>query len=226
LKPTRGPAAGWIQQIPPARRGPLLSLAVLLLFICSLVLYERFSLRAPGSSVAQSPTDGTPPVTAVGEAGAAAEGEASTAAAKVNAERPKHLLHPLQGGLRLIQAYGFAYSHTYADYRLHPGIDLAAEPGELVMAAANGKVLSVEESPLEGRVLTLDHQNGLITRYAGLGKLSVPLDAAVQAGQIIGQIGDPPAARAAAGSHLHFQVLTDGEPVNPVDYFKRSAANE
>lgn len=128
---------------------------------------------------------------------------------------PVELAFPLSGEPEVLQAYEFAFSPLYEDYRLHPGIDFAAAEGQAVLAAAPGKVVSVETDLEAGMAVVVDHGGGLMTRYAGLGQVQVRPEARVAQGTRLGTIRKPVDG---AQPFLHFEVLEDGDPVDPSTY--------
>ena len=114
------------------------------------------------------------------------------------------------------------YNATLGDWRTHDGVDIAAEAGTSVLAASSGTVLSVEEDPLMGTTVVLEHAGGYQTTYANLqAEPQVAVGDTVSAGQIIGAVGDTAAAEASQGPHLHFSVTKDGEPVDPQEFLSQ-----
>lgn len=210
LKPTRGLSTTRLSQLPKERRLALGSLAFLVVLLGSLTLYQRFAV--PKAS------EPSPGVRAPAVPQEEAPGDASEVAGKPDvstvAPPPQQLMKPLSGRHQTVQAYGMAYSELFGDYRLHSGIDYAAAVGESVLAAGTGKVTRIDDDPVEGRVVELDHGGGMFTRYGGLGEIKVGLNATVQAGTVIGQVA------AGETTHLHFEVLVSGAPVDPAPYVK------
>ena len=100
----------------------------------------------------------------------------------------------------------------------HKGVDLCAPKGAPVLATANGIVVVSTESPSYGKMIRLDHRNGLETLYAHLSARYVNEGARVKRGQQIGAVG---ATGRATGNHLHYEVLVNGNPVNPLAYMPR-----
>ena len=98
----------------------------------------------------------------------------------------------------------------------HQGVDIAAPTGTPVKAAGDGKVIAATAryngSAAWGNVVVIDHGHGLVTRYAQLDRYIVRKGEAVQAGDAIGAVG---ATGRATGPHLHFEVLKDGEHIDP-----------
>lgn len=138
----------------------------------------------------------------------------------VMAEPPALIVEPLKG--EVLMAFSMdqlVYSPTLADWRTHDGVDIAAAPGSTVLAATAGTVSSVEDDPLMGTTVVIDHQGGYTTTYSNLqAKPTVASGDLVTAGQIIGAVGATAAAEAAQSPHLHFAVSRDGEPVDPSEF--------
>lgn len=99
--------------------------------------------------------------------------------------------------------------------RMHEGIDIAAGYGSPVVAAAGGTVISAGWRGGYGNVVEISHQGGLVTKYAHLSSINVHRGQQVERGQLIGRVG---ATGYATGPHLHFEVLVNGRPRNPVNY--------
>ena len=112
------------------------------------------------------------------------------------------------------------YNEALKDWRAHSGIDLEAEPGTQVVAAANGIVERVFDSNM-GKCVEIDHQNGYKTLYANLDDdITVQEGNEVAEGDVIGAVGDTALGDATELPHLHFEVIKDGQNVNPVDFFE------
>ena len=97
----------------------------------------------------------------------------------------------------------------------HAGLDFAAAPGTPIHAAAGGTVVFAGLKPDFGRVVEIDHGNGLVTRYAHASALWVKSGDFVAPGDAIAAVGS---TGRSTGAHLHFEVLRDGEAVNPRRY--------
>lgn len=95
----------------------------------------------------------------------------------------------------------------------HDGMDIAANPLEMVRAAASGTVVFAGEEPTRfGRQVLIDHGNGWQTSYGHLAKVTVAKGDIVKTGERIGLTGD---AGIATGTELHFEIRKDGRDVDP-----------
>jgi murein DD-endopeptidase MepM/ murein hydrolase activator NlpD len=111
------------------------------------------------------------------------------------------------------------YDRTMADWRTHGGIDISAPLGTHVLAAANGKVTSVEADPLYGTTVTIEHGDGVESIYANLSaQPTVYVGDSVSVGDVIGAVGSTAIGESALGTHLHFSMRAGGESADPLDY--------
>jgi len=95
----------------------------------------------------------------------------------------------------------------------HTGLDVATEPGELVYAAASGRVVFRDLTRRLGFVVLVDHGQGLVTGYGHLASALPEAGESVTRGQAIGRVARGGVGR---GSHLHFSVQQDGLPLDPL----------
>lgn len=101
--------------------------------------------------------------------------------------------------------------------RPHEGVDIAAPPGTPILAAARGRVTFAGMNGDYGWMVEIDHGNGLVTRYAHmLNRPPVTRGQRVERWQKIGEVG---ASGLATAPHLHYEVLRNGVPMNPISYF-------
>lgn len=118
--------------------------------------------------------------------------------------------------------YSFWYNSTLNKYRLHTGIDFAAEAGTKVCAAYDGKIESITQDLLEGGKIVIDHGNGLKTVYASIDVNSaLKVGASVNAGDQLGTVSaatDAMGKEYNEGSHLHFETLENDRYINPTAY--------
>jgi hypothetical protein len=95
----------------------------------------------------------------------------------------------------------------------HSGTDFRGQPGTPVLAAGDGIVAFCGRLGGYGNVIDVDHGGGVVTRYAHLRRFETRKDAAITAGEVIGQVGS---TGRTTGPHLHFEVRLDGAPVSPI----------
>lgn len=100
---------------------------------------------------------------------------------------------------------------------VHSGIDLMAPYGTQVVATGGGRVVEVlRQGSGMGNMVIIDHGNGLRTVYAHLSDIYVAINQKVVRGKVIGKVGNSGASLTTA---LHYEVLKNGRPVDPVHYF-------
>jgi len=95
----------------------------------------------------------------------------------------------------------------------HGGLDISADKGRPVYATADGKVESTDWNGNYGNLIVLDHGYGLKTRYGHLSGFHVKAGDRVQRGAVIGYVGS---TGRATGAHLHYEVLANGQLINPL----------
>lgn len=136
------------------------------------------------------------------------------------AKKPFKTTSPVSG--EEISAYSMealSYNETTRDWRVHNGVDIAADAGTEVCAAADGEVYTVYEDDSMGYTVVIRHDGGYLTRYASLSQdILVKSGDAVSAGQVIGYVGDSALVETTLGSHIHFSVTHQDEPMNPADF--------
>lgn len=111
-------------------------------------------------------------------------------------------------------------SETTGTWQTHNGVDLACEAGTNVYAIDAGTVAEVNNNPLWGYTVSIDHGNGVLTRYCGMdGSVEVRAGDAVQSGQKIGVTGTVPDIESALPPHLHLEVQKSGVYIDPVQYY-------
>ena len=129
---------------------------------------------------------------------------------------------PLEGETVAVYAMDMlTYNQTTRDWRTHNGVDITAEEGTAVRAAAAGTVYNVYEDETMGMTVVIRHQDGYVTKYASLAEdVAVKPGDEVELGQKIGCVGDTALLESAIGCHVHFSVTRDDKPVNPAEFLE------
>ena len=149
--------------------------------------------------------------------------EESTAVTEPTATVPKQPLKtaaPVEGEpVAEFAMECLAYNATTRDWRVHAGVDLAAEAGTEVKAAADGEVYTVYEDPQMGTTVVIRHEDGYTTHYASLAQeVFVSAGDKVQLGDAIGTVGTSALMESALPDHVCFRVTKDGETVDPAEF--------
>ncbi len=97
-------------------------------------------------------------------------------------------------------------------YEFHSGMDIDGDVGDLVVAPANGTVVSSGWQGGYGRMIEIDHGNGLTTRYGHLSRVNVSEGDLIRRGQLIALVGS---TGRSTGPHLHYELRLDKKPINP-----------
>ena len=143
--------------------------------------------------------------------------EATTAPTE---RKPLKTMSPVSG--ESISGYSMealSYNQTTRDWRVHNGVDLAAEAGAEVKAAADGEVYTVFEDDAMGTTVVIRHQDGYTTKYASLAEnVSVKPGDTVTMGQVIGYASDSAIVESTLGAHVHFGVTCNDVPVDPAEF--------
>ena len=103
--------------------------------------------------------------------------------------------------------------------RMHRGVDQGASTGTPVGASKDGSVIFADWQGGYGRLVLIDHHDGVVTAYAHLSSFSVSAGQAVSQGQTIGAVGS---TGNSTGPHLHFETRVNGAAVNPRQYLPPS----
>ena len=112
-----------------------------------------------------------------------------------------------------------SYNQTTRDWRVHNGIDLAAEENAPVMAAADGEVYTVYQDDAMGHTVVIRHNDGYTTCYSSLSEaVSVKPGDKVVMGDTIGYAADSAIVESTLGSHVHFSVTHYDEPMDPLEF--------
>jgi murein DD-endopeptidase MepM/ murein hydrolase activator NlpD len=129
-------------------------------------------------------------------------------------------LWPVMG--RLLSYFGRRDDPFRGHDAWHSGLDISASIGTPVRASADGVVRAAEWAGAYGKLIVVDHGNGLSTYYAHLSRLDVLPGQEVRMGQVIGATG---ATGRVTSPHLHYEVRRGGVPENPRPYLASSATS-
>jgi murein DD-endopeptidase MepM/ murein hydrolase activator NlpD len=114
-------------------------------------------------------------------------------------------------------SFGFRKDPFTGKKRFHAGMDLAAKEGTDVKAVMAGKVQIVDNQKGYGKMVVLDHGQGYTTLYAHNSDITVKTGDLVQKGSTIAKVGS---TGRSTGPHLHFEVIKDGQKLDPENYLK------
>lgn len=179
---------------------------------------ESGSVADPSEPSSAAPSPSQP--TAVRPNQPALSNNAVDAPQQQTPAEPLKVMAPLQG--QMLQGYAvdaLAYNETTKDWRTHAGIDIAAPAGTEVCAAADGVVYAVYDDESLGRTVVVRHTGNYTTYYSNLAEdVRVSAGDTVDAGAILGVIGDTALTEVAAEPHLHFAVVHNDKDMDPAEF--------
>lgn len=131
------------------------------------------------------------------------------------------LVKPVKGSVAKKFAYdSLVYMKTLNQWSTHFGVDIAGKIGDDVVSALKGTVDSTYKDPLLGNCVKIKSDNDVMCIYAGLvNTTTVKKGDAIEAGELIGQLGNTASCEATEDPHLHFEVWVKTAPQNPEPYF-------
>ncbi|NLC77505.1 MAG: M23 family metallopeptidase [Clostridia bacterium] len=188
-----------------------------LLFFSLLVVFQ---MEGPAAVVLQDniryvlaagESDLTPVLEAMARSGLWLEPFDNEMGQKAGAVNDELLAIPVSG--KVARRFGEQRSPIDHSLIFHNGIDILAEPGAAVRATLAGTVVRVELDPYLGRIVELEHHQGLSSLYGNLGEVLVDIGQTVEQGEILGKAGGN------APSHMktiHFEVRDKGVPIDPM----------
>jgi murein DD-endopeptidase MepM/ murein hydrolase activator NlpD len=127
---------------------------------------------------------------------------------------------PVTGEIDLSSPFGVRVDPFVHVAAMHTGLDFRGETGEPIHATAAGTVTSAGWSGGYGRMIEIDHGNGLATRYGHLSEIDVRVGDKIRIGQTIGRLGS---TGRSTGPHLHYETRVDGEAVDPQKFLTAGA---
>ena len=138
-------------------------------------------------------------------------------------ENKVEFIRPIEGETsKVFSMDSLIYSETLQEWVTHRGVDIKAEKGAEVKAIADGTIKSIKTDPRYGISVIIKHSKGFESVYACLLNEAQGLKEGdtIKQGQVIGSIGNSGIFESAEGMHLHFEMLKDGDYVNPDIYVK------
>lgn len=129
------------------------------------------------------------------------------------------LIWPIDGNVLLNYSMDeTVYFSTLDQYKYNPALVIAGNVGQEVKSAEDGKVTAIKTDNQTGVTVTVSLGDGYEAVYGQLGEVCVTQGENITEGDIIGYLGEPTKYYSVEGCNLYFQLLKDGEPVNPLEY--------
>ncbi len=111
-------------------------------------------------------------------------------------------------------------NETMGDWRIHSGVDIAAEEGTSVRVIADGTVEKVETDSMMGNTITVKHADGLVSIYANLADgITLKSGDSLKGGDVIAKIGKTALAECMQDAHLHLEVTKNGKAIDPLSLY-------
>lgn len=130
---------------------------------------------------------------------------------------------PIEGGGRITSTFGFRDHPTNGAAEFHTAVDIAAAKGTNVLAAADGTVVTCEETAGLGKHIVIDHGHDFLTVYGHCDKLLAKVGTRVREGEVIAKVGN---TGDSTGYHLHFGMKKSGLYFNPAYIFPQYISGE
>lgn len=129
------------------------------------------------------------------------------------AEAPN--LWPVEG--RITGSFGERIDPFNGEGAFHRGVDISSDYGHRVLAPADGIVMSAGPESGYGKLIEIQHANGIVTRYGHLSAFAVSNGQRITRGEVIGYVGT---SGRSTGPHLHYEVWVHNSPVNPYKFLR------
>jgi murein DD-endopeptidase MepM/ murein hydrolase activator NlpD len=150
--------------------------------------------------------------------------KASSSKATTTANQSLLFMMPCSGDV--INAYSNnipVYNKTLDDWRVQDGVDIAAKQGVPVVAAADGTVSEIKQDVLFGQEIVIDHGNGIKSIYGNLTtNVTVKKAQKVNAGDVIGCVGQTAQGEISLVSHLYFAMTKNNAYIDPFSFVKKT----
>ncbi|HXF90224.1 MAG TPA: M23 family metallopeptidase [Xanthobacteraceae bacterium] len=124
---------------------------------------------------------------------------------------------PINGDIDLSSGFGLRMDPFVRAMAMHTGVDFRSNTGDPVRATANGTVTVAGWNGGYGKMVEIDHGNGISTRYGHLSEILVKPGQSVRGGQLVGRVGS---TGRSTGPHLHYETRIEGEAVNPQKFLR------
>jgi len=124
---------------------------------------------------------------------------------------------PVVGEVEFTSGFGVRSDPFLGRPAMHTGLDFRGATGDPIRATANGRVVSAAYAGGYGRMVEIDHGNGLSTRYGHMSAINVKVGDTIKIGQVIGLVGS---TGRSTGPHLHYETRIDGEAVDPQKFLR------
>ena len=120
---------------------------------------------------------------------------------------------------------GYSMDHTVffstlEQYKYNPALIIGGEVGETIAASAAGIVTNIEDTAQTGTTVTLDMGNGYSAVYGQLTDIPIAIGDYIASGETIGTLNEPTKYYSVEGPNLYFEILKDGEPVDPMNFME------
>jgi murein DD-endopeptidase MepM/ murein hydrolase activator NlpD len=122
--------------------------------------------------------------------------------------------------MEVTSSYGSRLDPFLGERAMHTGTDFRATTGTSVLATGPGTVIAAGPSGGYGKLIEIDHGNGVTTRYAHLSSILVEVGDVVTIGEIIGRVGS---TGRSTGPHLHYEIRRDDDAFNPMPHIRLGA---
>ena len=130
---------------------------------------------------------------------------------------------PVSGEIDLSSQFGVRVDPFLRIPAMHTGLDFRGEIGDPIHATAAGTVTAAGWTGGYGKMVEIDHGNGLSTRYGHLSQIDVNVGDKIRIGQVVGRLGS---TGRSTGPHVHYETRIDGEPVDPQKFLTAGARLE
>ncbi len=155
----------------------------------------------------------------------AADGEnaeqANASAETLHFSAEDGILWPMDGDVILNYSMdSTVYFATLDQYKYNPAVIISGEVNDKVTSVAKGQVSKIENSEVTGCTVTVDLGDGYEALYGQLKEVNFAVGDYVEAGHVIGYVGEPTKYFSVEGSNLYFELRKDGIPIDPIEFFE------